>query len=71
MLVVDDYGYAGIDFCNDSDLVLPEGEGWDSALGKKHAISSFNSDIFYIFMIYNIFLVFDMTSIVLADRMQR
>jgi hypothetical protein len=26
ILVVDDYGYAGIDFCHDPDLVLPEGE---------------------------------------------
>jgi hypothetical protein len=54
-LVVDDYGYTGIDFRNDPDMVLPEGEEWDSTLGKKHAISSFSSDIFYIFMIYNVF----------------
>ena len=46
VLVVDDYGYAGIDFRNDLDLVFLEGEDWDSALGKKHAISSFNSYIF-------------------------
>lgn len=26
MLMVDDYGYVGIDFCNDPDLVLLEGE---------------------------------------------
>jgi hypothetical protein len=30
---VDDYGYAGIDFCHDPDLVLPEGEDWDASLG--------------------------------------
>jgi hypothetical protein len=53
--VADDYGYVGIDFCNGPYLVLPEGEDWDSALGKKHAISSFSSDIFDIFMIYNVF----------------
>ena len=35
LLVVDDYRYAGIDFHNDSDLVLPEGDEWDVALGKK------------------------------------
>ena len=55
VLVVDDYGYTGIDFYNNRDLVLPEGEDLDSTLGKKHAISSFSSDIFYIFMIYNVF----------------
>jgi hypothetical protein len=33
ILVVDDYGYAGIDFCNDPDLVLPEGYDWDASLG--------------------------------------
>ena len=55
LLVVVDYGYVGIDFRNDPDLVLPEGEDWDSTLGKKHAISSFSSDVFDIFMIYNVF----------------
>lgn len=35
ILVIDDYGYAGIDFRNDPDLVLPEGDDWDVALGKK------------------------------------
>ena len=34
-LVVDDYGYVGIDFRNDPDLVLPKGDEWDAALGKK------------------------------------
>lgn len=33
LLVVDDYGYAGIDFRNDLDLVLLEGDEWDAALG--------------------------------------
>ena len=33
ILVVVDYGYAGIDFCNDPDLVLPEGDDWDASLG--------------------------------------
>ena len=32
ILVVDDYGYAGIDFRHDPDLVLPEGEDWDASL---------------------------------------
>ena len=44
MLMVDDYGYAGIDFHNDSDLVLPKGEDWDATLGKKHVISFSCSD---------------------------
>ena len=33
ILVMDDYGYAGIDFRNDPDLVLPEGYDWDASLG--------------------------------------
>ena len=32
---MDDYGYVGIDFHNDLDLVLPEGDEWDATLGKK------------------------------------
>jgi hypothetical protein len=35
LLMVDDYGYVGIDFCNDPDLVLPEGLDWDATLAKK------------------------------------
>jgi len=27
--MIKDYPYAGMDFCDDSDLVLPEGENWD------------------------------------------
>ena len=30
---MDDYGYAGIDFHNDPDLVLPKGYDWDASLG--------------------------------------
>ena len=26
LLMLNDYGYAGIDFCNDTDLILPESE---------------------------------------------
>ena len=33
ILVMDDYGYAGIDFHNDLNLVLPEGYDWDASLG--------------------------------------
>lgn len=47
--MVNDYGYAGVDFHNDPDLVLPEGEDWDATLGKKHAISSFSSNVFLCF----------------------
>lgn len=49
LLVIDDYGYAGIDFCNDPDLVLTEGDDWDSTLGKKHALSLLSAVIFFIF----------------------
>lgn len=34
---IDDYGYAGIDFREDPDLVLPKGEDWDHEIGKKDA----------------------------------
>ena len=30
ILVMDDYGYVGINLCHDLDLVLPEGEDWES-----------------------------------------
>lgn len=46
MLMVDDYGYAGIDFHNDPDLVLPEGKDWDATQDKKHVISFSCSDYF-------------------------
>jgi hypothetical protein len=49
VLVIDDYGYVGIDFRNDSELVLPKGDDWDSALGKKHALSLLLAVIFFIF----------------------
>ena len=39
ILVVDDYGYTGIDFCQDLELVLPDDEDWDASLGKKCVIS--------------------------------
>ena len=35
ILVVDDYRYVGINFRSDPDLVIPEGDDWDAALGKK------------------------------------
>ena len=49
--MVDDYGYAGIDFRNDPDLVLPKGEDWDASLGKKHGIS------FSIVMFFECFMI--------------
>lgn len=39
ILVVDDYGYVGIDFHQDMDLELLEDEDWDMSLGNKHVIS--------------------------------
>ena len=50
LIIVDDYGYAGIDFRNDPDLVLPEGDEWDAALGKKkYALSLFSVVMFLVF----------------------
>ena len=34
ILMIDDYAYDELDFCNDPDLVLPEGSQWGE-LGKK------------------------------------
>ena len=49
--MVDDYGYVGIDFHNDPDLVLLEGEDWDATLGKKHVISLSCSDYFLMYFV--------------------
>ena len=51
MLMMDDYGYAGIDIRNDPDLVLPEGEDWDATLGKKYVISFSYSDYFLMYYV--------------------
>jgi hypothetical protein len=62
MLMVDDYGYAGIDFCQDLDLMLPDDEDWDASLGRKHVIS-FHAVIFICFLNFIIFLVYGITNI--------
>ena len=54
ILVVDDYGYDGIDFRQDPDLVLPDDEDWDASLGKKHIIS-LNAIFWMLFGFYNVF----------------
>lgn len=56
ILIVDDYGYAGIDFRNDLDLVLSMGYDWDAALGKKNMLDFFLSS--YVFMIFVFFYFF-------------
>ena len=60
--MVDDYRYAGIDFHNDPNPVLPEGEDWDVALGKKHVISFHAVIVFYMFCDFMIFLVYGITN---------
>ena len=65
---MDDYGYAGIDFRNDPDLVLPEGYDWDVSLGMLDLLF-LSSDIFFdVFHFFNIFLVFDTIFLVCTDR---
>jgi hypothetical protein len=39
ILLVDDYGYAGIYFRHDLDLALLDDEDWETSLSKKHVIS--------------------------------
>ena len=56
ILVMDDYGYAGIDFRHDLDLVLPGGEDWDAALGMLRSLFCL---CFCMFSIFWCFLVFD------------
>ena len=36
MIVVEDWRYSGMDFTGDPEILLPEGEDWDEALGKTH-----------------------------------
>ena len=38
ILVIDDYGYAGIDFRHKPDLGLLEGEDWDASLGMLRSL---------------------------------
>ena len=52
---MDDYGYAGIDFCNYLDLVLLEDYDWDTSLGM---LDLFISTIIYIFYAFHFFYVF-------------
>ena len=49
VLVVDDYGYVGIDFCNDPDLVFPKGKDWDATLGKKKCYLFLSAVMFFEF----------------------
>ena len=60
--MVDDYGYVGIDFHQDLDLVLPDGEDQDASLGKKHVIS-LHTIIFICFLNFIMFLVYGITKI--------
>ena len=46
---MDDYGYVGIDFRQDLDLVLPDYDDWDASLGKKHVIS-LHAKFIYMFL---------------------
>ena len=39
ILLVNDYGYVGIEFHQDPKLTIPEDEDSDASLGKKHVIS--------------------------------
>ena len=49
ILVVEDYGYVGIDFHQDPDLVFPDDEDWDTSLSKKHVISLHAILFLYVF----------------------
>ena len=40
IFVIEDFPYAGIDFCNDREMTLPAGEQWDDS-GKKSFFNSF------------------------------
>ena len=53
ILVIDDYGYAGIDFRHDPDLGLPVGEDWDASLGMLLISSLFMFlDVFLYFLLF-------------------
>ena len=53
ILIVDDYGYVGIDFHNDPNLVLPEGHDWDASLGMLDLFSQ--QLYFYAFHFFYVF----------------
>ena len=52
IMVMDYYGYAGIDFCHDPDFVLPMGEDWDASLGMLWSL------FFSYFWCFSIFYIF-------------
>lgn len=48
--MIDDYAYANIDFCEDTNMVLPYGEEWDDDLGNFFLVFKYVT-----FLIYNMF----------------
>ena len=48
--MVEDHAYEGVDFQNDPELVLPEGEVWDDR--GKQTLSTYFFEIFYLFHFY-------------------
>jgi hypothetical protein len=40
-VAVDDYAYHGVNYRDDPDMVLPEGEGFNDELGKKDKFTLF------------------------------
>ena len=51
--MIEDYSYEGVEFRDDPELVLPEGEKWDDR-GKKdtiHHVFNFSSLFYFYFVI--------------------
>jgi hypothetical protein len=51
-VVIDDYAYDGVDYRDDPDMVLPEGERFSDEFGKKDTIFSI-----FLFYIFNVFVI--------------
>ena len=68
ILVVDDIGYTGIDFRHDPDLVLPEGEDWDAALGMLRSLLFMFLMYFLIFLLLFFFFFYCLTQYFFLHR---
>jgi hypothetical protein len=51
IVAIDDYAYHGVDYRDDPDMVLPEGERFNDEFGKKDKFSV------YIFLVFLMFFV--------------
>jgi hypothetical protein len=63
-VAVDDYAYHGVNYRDDPNMVLPEGEGFNDELGKKDKFTLFLVflDVFVILLYIGCFFVCNITN---------